>query len=156
MEPKGLCDPDTELLPEPNGSSSYPQSCFLHISFNIILHLCLGLSSGPCPSGFLTKILVCISHFSHECYMPDPSLTSWFDCNNTWWEYRSWSCAVCNYLQSLGISSTHRFKNPAQHTVLRLNLWYSMSGRNKVSPSYKTTDMITIVCIFIRFFCSRG
>jgi hypothetical protein len=60
MEPEGslahLQESTTCPYTEPAESSPCLPSHFLNIHFNII-HVRLGLPSGPCPSGFLTKIL---------------------------------------------------------------------------------------------------
>ena len=59
MEPEGLLPRSQQLAPcpypEPDQSSPCSTSHFWNITFNIILHLRLGLPSGPFPSGLHTK-----------------------------------------------------------------------------------------------------
>jgi hypothetical protein len=58
---KGLYDPDTELSPEPNGSSFHPP-VLLHSGplQHYLPPVLIGLSRGCCFSGFLTKILAAL------------------------------------------------------------------------------------------------
>jgi len=64
------CPPPVPIL-------SQLDSVHTHTSCNSILilssHLCLGLPSGPFPSGFTTEILYTPLLFPHTCYMPHPS-----------------------------------------------------------------------------------
>ena len=77
-------DPTTCLSPEPDQSSP----CVHPGSWRTILilssHLRLGLPICLIPSGFLAKTL--FAPFSHTCYTPCPSPSTWFDLpNNAWW-----------------------------------------------------------------------
>jgi hypothetical protein len=75
MEGKALYDPDIELSPEMNGSSSHPSILLLSGPLQRYLP--------PVPRAFRRALLFrisnqnscCISHCFHECYMPDTSHT---------------------------------------------------------------------------------
>jgi hypothetical protein len=59
---------------------------FSKIHSNIILHSCIGISSGYIPFTFSNQNIVCIFHLSHSCCMSHPSHPPWFDHpNNVWW-----------------------------------------------------------------------
>ena len=65
---------------------STPQFSSLNIHFNIILPATPRSFAWSLSFIFLHQNLVRTSHFSHTCYMPCPSHSSWFDHpNNIWW-----------------------------------------------------------------------
>ena len=127
---KGLFDPDTELSPEKNGSSSHPPILLLSGPLQHYLPSVPRAFRRALSFRISDQNSCCISHFYYECYMPDTSHTPWFDYNSSWWQHRSWNCEVCNYLPC-------RSKYPPQHTVLTLYLWSSISAT--VSKFYTHT-----------------
>jgi hypothetical protein len=85
MEPERLLscslEPATDLHPERDESShTLPPYVLRHILI-LSSHLCLGLSGGFFPSGFVTNISYAFL-ISLTCYIPRPSHLPWFHHTN--------------------------------------------------------------------------
>jgi hypothetical protein len=105
------------------------------------------------PQISLPKPCICTSSLSHTYCMPRPSYSSWFDHPNNTYLVRSTDHTAHLYavVSTPPVTSSLLGPNIFLSTVLShtLNLCFSFSVRDQVSQSYKTTDRIIILYIFI-------
>jgi hypothetical protein len=83
-------------------------SCFLKIHYSSIYAYVF--QWGIFPSSFPTKIVVCISHLSHDCCMPNPTHYPWFDhSNNIWWRVQIIKLLIMQFSPASRYNQTSQF-----------------------------------------------
>ena len=110
-------------------------------------HLCLGLPSGPFPSGFFHQNPACISPLLHTCYMPRSSHYSRFDHRIIFGEeYGLVSSSLCSFLHS-PVTLSLIVPNILFSTLFSntRSLHSSLNVSDQVSHPYKTTDKIIVL-----------
>ena len=110
-------------------------------------HLCLGLPSGPFPSGFFHQNPACISALLHTCYMPRSSHYSRFDHRIIFGEeYGLVSSSLCSFLHS-PVTLSLIVPNILFSTLFSntRSLHSSLNVSDQVSHPYKTTDKIIVL-----------
>ena len=95
--------------------------------------------------------------FTHTCYMPRPSRSSFFDHpNNIGEEYKLLSSSLYSLLHSPFISfllGSNILLNPLFSNTISLG--FSLNVNNRVSHPYKTTDCVIVPYIVIYILVSK-
>ena len=127
---------------------------YLNVHFNIILPSMATSSQSSLSFRFYHQQLVCISRRACTCYMSRVSNFHNFVFLITFVEgCNLWSSSLCNFLES-AVSSSLLGPNIFLSTLFpnTFSLRSMSKEWNQVSHPYKTTNKITVLCIFIFTF----
>jgi hypothetical protein len=111
-----------------------------------------------CLFNFSHQKLLCISHFSHACYMSLPPHLSLFDRPNNIW----WSCPLYRLLQYPATASISGITNTLLSDILRL--WTSFRVTNQiVITNFMNIFQFRVLwndsvkrCVTLRSLCSSN
>jgi hypothetical protein len=152
------CDP-----PKPDQSNPHMLFCFLKISSNVIHRSMPGSSKWSFCSSFMSECTH--NSFPHACYVPHIYHHCLIHQTIFCEQYRLWTCSQYSLLHSYVTLPLHpqiSLSTPISNTR---SLWSSLILSDRVSHPYKTSCMVTVLCIWIviffgskldsRWFCTK-